>query len=53
MLEVIKHLFGYCGEGHPSLIYLFTLAPIVAFGGYIKQKIGVLILLVKSYLGQH
>ena len=28
MFEAIKHIFGVCGDGHPSLMYLFGLTPI-------------------------
>ena len=29
MVEFIKHLFGCCGEPHPSLLYFFGGLPIV------------------------
>jgi hypothetical protein len=52
MVEALKHLFGFCGENHPNLLYLFTIVPIVTFGMYIKQGFGLFILLVKNYLKQ-
>jgi hypothetical protein len=29
MVEVVKHLFGFCGEAHPNVIYLFGLTHFV------------------------
>lgn len=52
MVEVVKHLLGCCGEGHPSLLYLFGVTPIIAFAGVIKHGFGLIILSVKSYLKQ-
>jgi hypothetical protein len=28
MIEIIRHTFGLCGEGHPSLLCLLGLGPI-------------------------
>ena len=27
MIEALKHFFGLCGDGHPSLLYMCGLAP--------------------------
>ena len=39
ILEIVKHLFGLCGEGHP---HLFTFSPLVVgimgYYYYIKKK---------------
>lgn len=36
MVEIIKHTFGFCGEGHPSLICMLGIGPIfLAFKTYI------------------
>lgn len=29
MLEAIKHLFGFCGDGHPSILYFIGSIPII------------------------
>lgn len=29
MIEVFKHIFGFCGEGHPSLICMLGIGPIL------------------------
>jgi hypothetical protein len=29
MIEIIKHAFGFCGEGHPSLLYLCGIWPLL------------------------
>lgn len=40
MVEILKHMFGLCGEGH---LHFFTLTPfvvgMVGYFYYIKQKI--------------
>lgn len=40
ILEIVKHLFGLCGEGHP---HLFTFSPLVVgimgYYYYINEKI--------------
>lgn len=36
MIEVIRHAFGFCGEGHPSLLCMLGIGPILlAFKTYI------------------
>jgi len=37
MIEIIRHTFGLCGEGHPSLLYMLGLGPVF--------------LMMKSYIG--
>lgn len=29
MIEFFKHLFGFCGDGHPNIVYLLGLTPFV------------------------
>lgn len=29
MLDFIRHLFGVCGDGHPSILFGFGLMPIL------------------------
>lgn len=29
MVEVIKHIFGLCGDGHPSIIYGIGFIPVL------------------------
>ena len=36
MIEIIKHVFGTCGDGHPSIIYGFGFLPIIL---YFKNRI--------------
>ena len=36
MIEFLKHIFGFCGEAHPSLLTIIASAPIL---GYIIYKI--------------
>jgi hypothetical protein len=28
MIEIIRHMFGLCGEGHPSLLCMLGLGPV-------------------------
>jgi hypothetical protein len=38
MLEILKHLFGFCGEGHPSILTALTTLPfIIGFRSLIKR----------------
>jgi hypothetical protein len=40
MIEFFKHLFGLCGEGHPSLLCALGLTPIIiAIKGYVGNTI--------------
>jgi hypothetical protein len=50
MIETIKHLFGFCGEGHPNLLLGFGIAQIIIFKNYIKIGVRYLILCLKSFL---
>jgi len=52
MVELFRHAFGLCGEGHLSLIYLIGLGPAIVITGYLKKFLSLIVLLVKSYLGQ-
>ena len=29
MIDLLKHIFGLCGDGHPSIIYGISLLPII------------------------
>ena len=31
MVEIIKHTFGFCGEPHPSLLWLLTSGGVVIY----------------------
>lgn len=46
-MDFISHLFGLCGEGHPSALYLLGAVP---FFTYIKSKIHLCWLKITSYL---
>jgi hypothetical protein len=50
MVEVVKHLLGCCGEGHPNVFYMFALTPFIVFVGIVKSSVGLVILSVKNYL---
>jgi hypothetical protein len=50
MLEVIKHLFGFCGEGHPNLLLGFGFAQIILLKNHIKLWFKYLILYLKNFL---
>jgi hypothetical protein len=50
MLETIKHLFGFCGEGHPNLLLGLGVAQLIIFKNYIKVWFKYLILCLKSFL---
>lgn len=41
MIEFIKHIFGFCGEGHPTIFHIFgtLLIPFIYFRNVIKFKI--------------
>jgi len=49
MTEIIKHLFGLCGEGHPSILF-FTLTPLMIILSNIKKIITFCALMVSTYL---
>jgi hypothetical protein len=50
MLETIKHLFGFCGEGHPNLLLGFGIAQFILFKNFIRVWFKHLILYLKSFL---
>jgi len=29
MVEILKHIFGICGDGHPSIIYGIGILPVL------------------------
>ena len=31
MVEILRHMFGLCGEGHPSIWYLLGITPALFF----------------------
>lgn len=37
MIEILKHTFGLCGEGHPSIVWL--IGPIVTAFYFLKHNI--------------
>jgi len=40
MIEEIKHLFGFCGEPHPSILtFLFGMVPGMTYIKYKLKKI--------------
>ena len=47
MIEFFKHLFGICGDGHPSLFCALGLTPIII---YCKGYFRVFILNLKNLL---
>lgn len=52
MLEAIKHLFGICGEGHPSILYGLGILPIIlGFRGKITSYLKTL--LQRFWIGCH
>jgi hypothetical protein len=51
-MEFIKHLFGFCGEQHPSIIYLLSSVPFI--GGVVyfwRTRITGVISSLKNRLG--
>ena len=36
MIEFLKHLFGFCGEGHPNILTILIGTPVL---GYILYQI--------------
>jgi hypothetical protein len=50
MVEIIKHLFGCCGEAHPSIFYIFLAVPLFFKSIFTMCYKGV-VLIVKNYLG--
>ena len=52
MVEFVKHLLGCCGEGHPSLLYLLGVTPIIAMRVQVMKWFSLVLLFVKSCLGR-
>lgn len=52
MVEAVKHLLGCCGEGHPSLLYLLGVTPLIVMRGYFIKGFTLVLLVVKNYLGR-
>lgn len=51
MLEAIRHICGFCGDGHPSLIYMLGLTPFfVWFRNSLRVYYKLTISGVKSFL---
>ena len=48
MIEIIRHTFGLCGEGHPSLLCMLGLGPIfLIMKSYIILFISKIISIIK------
>lgn len=52
MVEAIKHLLGCCGEGHPSLLYLLGMTPLIVMRSYFVRGFVFIRLFVRSCLGR-
>ena len=50
MIEFLRHAFGLCGEGHPSLLYGLGIVP---FLGRIKHYLVLAFSGVKNLLKRH
>jgi hypothetical protein len=50
MVETIKHLFGFCGEGHPNLLLGLGVAQFVVFKTYFKNFFKYITLCLKTFL---
>ena len=50
MVEAIKHLLGCCGEGHPSLLYLLSVTPVLVMRGYFLRSFSFIRLSLKNGL---
>lgn len=50
MVEAIKHLFGFCGEGHPNLLIGIGLTQILLFKNQILYGLRYFILCLKTFL---
>jgi len=51
MVEFIRHMFGFCGEGHPSIFYLLGITPAIWFiKGYFINLYRKIRLILKSCL---
>lgn len=45
MIEIIKHAFGLCGEGHVTIFHILGMiaVPFIAFKNYVKLGFKILI----------
>jgi hypothetical protein len=51
MIEIIRHTFGLCGEGHPSLLCMLGLGPIfLIMRSYISLGFYKIKSIIKLYL---
>lgn len=50
MEEIFKHMFGLCGDNHPSVLYLLGLSPLIFLRNIIITKLSEIILFVKNCL---
>ncbi len=53
MVEFFKHLFGCCGESHPSLLYLTGIMPFLLILRFkIAKGYKLITLSLKKFLGR-
>jgi hypothetical protein len=51
MIEIIRHTFGLCGEGHPSLLCMLGLGPVfLMMRSYISLGFYKIKSIIKLYL---
>ena len=51
MIEIIRHTFGLCGEGHPSLLCMLGLGPVfLIMRSYISLGFSNIKSIIKLYL---
>jgi hypothetical protein len=51
MIEIIRHTFGFCGEGHPSLLCMLGLGPVfLMMRSYISLGFHKITSIIKLYL---
>ena len=51
MIEIIRHTFGLCGEGHPSLLCMLGLGPVfLMMRSYISLGFSNIKSIIKLYL---
>ena len=51
MIEILKHLFGFCGEGHHNLLWLLSTIPLSSFVFYNINMIKLIFTYLKNLLG--
>jgi hypothetical protein len=39
MLEILRHSFGMCGEGHSNLVYFITAIPLELYLSIVRTKV--------------